>query len=179
MMVQLGKLWPSLILQHGAAPGSVTENRVSRRGRASRYIRRYIRGTFGYIRVHSEQIRFCSTASPVGNHMKTHGFWKLQFQTSVHSPHAPRLFIIIKGRAGCAGRRRQSMVRRRQPMVIVVAARDIEFYHPAWALNRVSKIRRTFAPVCYRQGRKSPNFRSRSCAQAGAEPGKQAGMGCP
>ena len=35
------------------------------------YIRRYIRGTFGYIRVHSGYIRVCSAAAAVGGHMKT------------------------------------------------------------------------------------------------------------
>ena len=41
-------------------------------------------------------------------------------------------------------------------MVVAVAARVIEFYHARATLYRVSNSRRTFVPVCYRQGRKSP-----------------------
>ena len=69
---------------------------VSRRVRPGWYIQWSIRGTFRYIRVNSENIRFCSTAAAVEKHMKTEGFWEWQFQTSVHSPQQPHLFIIIK-----------------------------------------------------------------------------------
>ena len=55
-------------------------------------------------------------------------------------------------------------------MVMAVAARVIEFYHPAWALYMVSKSRRTFAPVCYRQGRKSPNIRKKLTATTPRRP---------
>ena len=43
-------------------------------------------------------------------------------------------------------------------MAVAVAARVIEFYHLRATLYRVSNSRRTFVPVCYRQGRKSPNI---------------------
>ena len=43
-------------------------------------------------------------------------------------------------------------------MVTVVAARVIEFYNPPCAKNRFSNTRRTFAPVCYRQGAKVSFF---------------------
>ena len=101
MRAQLGKLWTSLILQHRPPQDPLVKNRVSRRGRPNGSIRWSIRGQFGSIRVNSEYIRFCSTAAAVENHMKTEGFWEGQFQTPVHSPHAPRLFIIIKGGTVC------------------------------------------------------------------------------
>ena len=100
MRVQLGKFWTSLILQHRPFQDPLVKNRVSRRAKPHGSIRWSIRSQFGSIRVNSEYIRFCSTATAVENHMKTEGFWEGQFQTPVNSPQQPHLFIIIKGRHG-------------------------------------------------------------------------------